>query len=84
MNKAIHLTAIAALTFGTPLALEQTFTAAHNVRADDDWVKAHCTREHPCYNGQVPSFDNPDCWPGAIWCPPAGAPDDTDGGDLDR
>lgn len=28
-------------------------------------------------NGNAPSFDNPDCWPGAIYCPPASTPEDT-------
>jgi hypothetical protein len=28
-------------------------------------------------NGNVPSYDNPNCWPGAVYCPPAGAPEDT-------
>jgi len=27
-------------------------------------------------NGNVPSYDNPNCLPGAIYCPPAGSPPD--------
>ena len=42
-----------------------------------DWVKQHCTQATPCYNGQIPSYDNPDCWPGAIYCSPPGTPPDT-------
>jgi hypothetical protein len=30
-----------------------------------------CTTITPCYNGHEPSYNDPDCWPGAIWCPPA-------------
>jgi hypothetical protein len=29
-----------------------------------------CTRVTPCYNGHQPSYSDPDCWPGAIYCPP--------------
>jgi hypothetical protein len=40
-----------------------------------------CTVSPPtdprCLNGNVPSYDNPNCWPGAIWCPAANEPDDT-------
>lgn len=64
MNKAIHLAALATLTFGVPLALQPVFSAAY--QSSDDWV--HCSQETPCYNGQIPSYDNPDCWPGAIYC----------------
>jgi hypothetical protein len=27
-------------------------------------------------NGQIPSFDNPDCWPTAIYCSAPGTPED--------
>jgi hypothetical protein len=30
-----------------------------------------CTKVTPCYNGHQPSYSDPDCWPGAIWCDPA-------------
>lgn len=27
-------------------------------------------------NGNIPGYDNPNCWPGAIMCPPADSPPD--------
>ncbi len=42
-----------------------------------------CNQEHPCYNGHVPSYADDDCWPGAIYCPPAGTTDDSIVGDED-
>lgn len=96
MKKTLAVAALAAITFGAPLAIEQAFTAQASVTIQ---AKGHghgggghghhkagylCDSPQAGYgcNGNIPSYDNPNCWPNAIYCPPADSPPDDTVTDL--
>jgi hypothetical protein len=69
MNKLVYLAALGAITFGAPIVSQPAFQADTVVSA-----RGHGGGHHGHHTHRV-DYDD-DCWPDAIYCPPADLPDD--------
>lgn len=58
-----------------PMALQPVFAHADTVSQCNTPLFAKDIG-NPCLNGNVPSYTNQNCWPGAIYCPPSNSPDE--------